>query len=193
MPPQNVPQQAWAQQSFNPNAFLPNRASPTPAVIPYAYGQLPANANPNDPKSQHPIPGSYSRQNFNPKSQTFVPTSGMAPMPPAPNHYGNASPHHGSPQFQSPHLGFGAFQQPPMLPPGYQPGPVAFPMARQGSNNSLTQFHPGPQPPMGPQHLPPNASPHIPNKPMVPQGAAAQGFGHLPNYGNPATLPQKPT
>lgn len=191
MPP-NMSQQGWPQQPFTQGSFPPNRGSPGPAGIPYPYGQLPANANPHDPKSQHPIPGSYTRQPFNPKSQAFVPTNGMGPMQPPQNPYGGSSPHHGSPQFHSPHLNYG-FQQ-PMPPPVYGPGPAAYNMARQGSNNSMTQFHApqqplGPPGPHGPQHLPSNASPHLPNKPMGPP----QTFSHLPTFGNPATLPQKPT
>lgn len=196
IPPAGMPQPAWSQppQPFAQSAYPPSRASPGPAGIPYAYGQLPANANPNDPKSQHPIPGSYTRQPFNPKSQTFVPGNGIGPMQPPPNVYGGSSPHHGSPQFNSPHMSYNTFQQ-PMPQPVFAPGPSAYGMARQGSNNSLTQYHPVQQPPMGPphgQHMPPNASPHIPNKPLGPPGAV-QTFSHLPTYGNPATLPQKPT
>lgn len=50
-------------------------------TIPYAYGQLPAPAFQNGKPlaNQHPIPGSFSRQQFNPQSQTFVP--GGAPGP----------------------------------------------------------------------------------------------------------------
>jgi len=184
-------QQSLQQQPFNQMAYSPSRGSPNPGGIPYAYGQLPANANPNDPKSQHPIPGSYNRQPFNPKSQTFVPSNGI-PMQP-PNPYGSSSPHHGSPQFNSPHMSYSGFQQP--LPQPVFPGTGAYGMARQGSNNSLTQYHPV-QPPLGPPHAPPhmapNSSPHIPPNSVGPPGAV-QTFSHLPNYGNPATLPQKPT
>jgi len=180
------------QAPFNQNPYPPTRGSPNPGGIPYAFGQLPANANPNDPKSQHPIPGSYTRPPFNPKSQTFVPSNGMGQMP-GPNPYGASSPHHGSPQFNSPRMSYSGFQQP--LPQPVYPGPGAYGMARQGSNNSMTHFHPV-QPPMGPphgpQHLPPHPnSPHIPNKSVGPPGSV-QTFSHLPNYGNPATLPQKP-
>ncbi|KAK0719688.1 hypothetical protein B0H67DRAFT_552002 [Lasiosphaeris hirsuta] len=195
LPQPSLAQPAWSQPAFNQPAYPPTRASPTPAGIPYAYGQLPASFNPHDPKSQHPIPGSYNRQAFNPKSQTFVPANGIVPMQP-PNPYGGSSPHHGSPQFNSPHISYNGFQQ-PLPQPGYGPGPAAYSMARQGSNNSLTQYHhPVQQPPLGPphgpQHMAPISSPHIPNKSGGPQGPT-QTFSHLPNYGNPATLPQKPS
>lgn len=186
-------QQPLQQQPFNQSPYPQSRASPNPGGIPYAYGQLPANANPNDPKSQHPIPGSYHRQPFNPKSQTFVPANGIAQMQGS-NPYGGSSPHHGSPQFNSPHMSYSGFQQP--LPQPVFPGPGAYGMARQGSNNSMTQYHHGVQQPLGlphgPQHMAPNGSPHIPTKSIGLPGAV-QTFSHLPNYGNPATLPQKPT
>jgi hypothetical protein len=191
-PMQQPLQQPMQQQPFTQPTFQPSRGSPNPGGIPYAYGQLPANANPNDPKSQHPIPGSYTRQPFNPKSQTFVPGNGIVPMQPQ-NPYGGSGSHHGSPQFGSPHLSYSGFQQP--LPQPVYPGPGAYGMARQGSNNSMTHYHPVQQslgPPHGPPHMAPNNSPHIPTKSIGPPGAV-QTFSHLPNYGNPATLPQKPT
>jgi hypothetical protein len=83
---------------------------------------------------------------------------------------------------------------------------VGYNMARQGSNNSLPSYH---------------ASPHMGHRPMMHQGmpqglpqgmshGVAQGIplnlpqgvqglvqnaqigNHLPNYGNPSTLPPKP-
>lgn len=81
-------------------------------------------------------------------------------------------------------------------------------MVRQGSSNSMPAYHSpqhvnvshiphGPPPMMqNPQHmavqpLPQTLPAHIPNRPNVPQGPS-QPFTHLPTYGNPATLPQKP-
>ncbi|CAK7565973.1 MAG: hypothetical protein SEPTF4163_003904 [Sporothrix epigloea] len=47
----------------------------------YPYGQLPAPFNHDDTKLHHPIPGSYvgsySRHGFNPKTQSFVPGTGL--------------------------------------------------------------------------------------------------------------------
>ncbi|KAK4104053.1 hypothetical protein N658DRAFT_504853 [Parathielavia hyrcaniae] len=198
-PVPNVAQPAWPQQGYAQNAYPP-RSSPVPSSgIPYAYGQLPANANPNDPKSQHPIPGSYSRQVFNPKTQSFVPGNGLPLQPPPPptpaGPYGGSSPRHGSPQFPSPHMSYSAFQQ-PLPQPGFGPAPGPYGMSRQGSNTSIPPYHPVQQPvhvpaPHGPQHMPPSGPMHLPNKTAGPAGPG-QAFGHLPNYGNPATLPQKP-
>ncbi|KAF4831335.1 R3H domain-containing protein 1 [Colletotrichum siamense] len=222
--PGPAPAQAGWQQGFAPGPAPaamppsgPNAASYTPrgmsappgqSTVPYMYGQLPANVNPNDPKSQHPIPGSYNRHAFNPKTQSFVPGGGMAPMQPPQPPFSAPGSHHGSPQIGSPHLAYAGYQQPgPPAPYGVVAG---YGMARQGSNNSIPSYHgppsqhphhlntipqaPGPHiPPQHPsQHLPQNPSPHIPNKPVIPQGPAGQTFSHLPHYGNPATLPQKP-
>ncbi|OLN82228.1 R3H domain-containing protein 2 [Colletotrichum chlorophyti] len=183
-------------------------APPGQGSVPYMYGQLPANINPNDPKSQHPIPGSYNRHAFNPKTQSFVPGGGMAPMQPPQPPFSAPGSHHGSPQIGSPHLAYAGYQQPgPPAPYGVVAG---YGMARQGSNNSIPSYHHTPPqhphhlnslpqtagshiPPQHPQqHLPQHPSPHIPNKPAIPQGPAGQTFSHLPHYGNPATLPQKP-
>ncbi|KAK4156261.1 hypothetical protein C8A00DRAFT_41226 [Chaetomidium leptoderma] len=204
-PVPSISQPAWPpqQQGFSQTAAYPPRSSPVPpSGIPYLYGQLPAYVNPGDPKSQHPIPGSYSRQAFNPKTQSFVPGNGLplqAPLapPPVPGPYGGSSPRHGSPQFHSPHMAYSGFQQ-PLPQPGFGPPmPGPYGMTRQGSNHSMPPYHAVQQPPHvpaphGPQHMPPSGPMHMPNKPAGPPGPG-QAFSHLPNYGNPATLPQKPS
>jgi hypothetical protein len=213
-PATSVPiQQSWSQPGVNAPAYPPR--APTsggpgpvgPGGIPYAFGQLPANANPHDPKSQHPIPGSYNRNHaFNPKTQSFIPGGNV--MPPAaqgPQPSFTPGSHHGSPQIGTPHLAYQGYQQP--IPPPYGGG---YGMARQGSNHSGPIYHTPPPhmtpphgqyaptiqtSPHGPmqQHPMAHGSPaHMPGRPSVPQGPN-QMFTHLPNYGNPATLPQKPT
>ncbi|CRK36318.1 hypothetical protein BN1723_004193 [Verticillium longisporum] len=251
--PVSVPTQPGWQQGFNGGPAPPMVPAPAPAPmpaaapnpasystrgmsassgVPYAYGQLPAHMNPNDPKSQHPIPGSYNRHAFNPKTQSFsqhpipgsynrhafnpktqsfVPGGGMAPMQQPQPSFSAPGSHHNSPQIGSPHLSYVGYQQPG--PPGPYGGPAGYGMARQGSNNSAPLYHaPPPQHPQHPQHMmqsspgvpyippqPPHQAVvqtpiqhHIPNKPVAPQGPAGQTFSHLPHYGNPATLPQKP-
>jgi hypothetical protein len=197
------PQQQWQQPSFNQSPYQA-RATPAGPGIPYAYGQLPANVNPNDPKSQHPIPGSYNgnynRHGFNPKTQSFVPGTGMPPIQPPPVPFNGYGPQQPNPQL-SPHMGYNGYQ-PPMGQPPYPSNGSSYGMMRQGSTGSMPSYH---NPPMAPQHaiqhappgpqmapLLPQNPPHIPNKPAVPQGPN-QAFSHLPNYGNPATLPQKPS
>lgn len=204
--PPAQPQHGWQQPPVAPPTFnsspYQSRASPaTQPGIPYAYGTLPANANPHDPKSQHPIPGSFNRHAFNPKTQSFVPSSGMPPMPPPPGPYNNyMPPQQGSPQLAHPHLNYSGYQTgPPMAQPSYGNG--GYNMMRQGSNNSLPPYHhpPNAQPHIPhqlPPHPPAQGPPHIPSKPAMPQGpsmAHGQTFTNLPTYGNPASLPQKPT
>jgi len=227
--PPTGPQQVWQQPAFNQSPYQ-SRANPAHVGIPYAYGQLPVNVNPNDPKSQHPIPGSYAgnfqRHGFNPKTQSFVPTTGIPPpmQAPAGPYPAALGPMHGAAANQ-PQMPFNGYQQPMPHPQPYAAahGPD-YSMMRQGSNNSIPPYPPPPahQPvyPPGPsqshphahQHLPPNPPPHLPNKPAMPQGAPPMGgggcvgshsggnnggqqqpYGRLPNYGNPATLPQKPS
>lgn len=167
------------------------------------------NGNPNDPKTQHPIPGSYSRPSFNPMTQSFVPANGGISMQSASGPYGTSSPLHGSPQMMHQSVNFGGYQ--PSIPPpgGYAPPPLplgSYGMARQGSNNSIAGYHHAQQAHMGTMtpglahqsHLPPQShiplkpQNHMPVKPAVPQGPIGRNFTHLPTYGNPATLPQKP-
>merc|ERR1712000_148580 len=73
-------QQTWQTTPYTPGYQGSSGPPAAPGIrtaqpgIPYAFGQLPANLNPNDPKSQHPIPGSYNRNSaFNPMTQSFVP------------------------------------------------------------------------------------------------------------------------
>ncbi|KAI1842280.1 hypothetical protein JX266_011565 [Neoarthrinium moseri] len=222
-PMQNTPpQQAWSQPAYSQTpppvpAPFPQQAQqparpPQPQAqpgIPYAFGQLPANANPNDPKSQHPIPGSYNRHAFNPKTQSFVPGNGTNPgQPQPPMAQFNMGGSHGG-QIGSPHQPYPGYAangppQPFMAPQ------VGYGMSRQSSNNSLPAYHPQGTPP---QHLPHqhpgshlaqmspmgNQMPHHMNHTMAAKGPQSMNSNHthpqfssLPNYGNPATLPQKP-
>ncbi|KAI0150948.1 hypothetical protein BJ166DRAFT_378202 [Pestalotiopsis sp. NC0098] len=209
-PIQNAqPQQPWTQPAYSQAPQPPPGQSPyqppsrlaqTPSHqgIPYAFGQLPVNVNPNDPKSQHPIPGSYQRHGFNPKTQSFVPATGMGP-----GHSPGPMPHmmlaHGSPQIGSPQPAYPAYA-PNGPPQGYMGAPVGYGMSRQSSSNSLPPYHLQGTPP---QHLPQNPGAHmsqmphqmthpLPNKGPQPMSNTHPHFTSLPNYGNPATLPQKP-
>ncbi|KAI1806808.1 hypothetical protein F4811DRAFT_103672 [Daldinia bambusicola] len=194
--PVQTPPQQW-QPNYNQAPSLSpyqSRAAqpqtpgnPGPVGIPYAFGQLPANANPHDPKSQHPIPGSYNRHAFNPKTQSFVPSNGMVQVQPPLPPYNMGG--HGSPQVGSPHLAYSAYSGSPAPPQAYVGGP-GYGMSRQGSNSSLPAYHP-PLPQHPSAHLP-QVPAQVPNKPSIPPTGPTQTFSHLPTYGNPATLPQKP-
>ncbi|SPO06713.1 uncharacterized protein DNG_09407 [Cephalotrichum gorgonifer] len=224
VPPGPIPQGSWQTPAFSPPPapYPPHVAPPTtasnpgqtglgPLGIPYQYGQLPVNVNPNDPKSQHPIPGSYNRHAFNPMTQSFVPNTGASPMQGQALPYPPPGSHHSSPQVGSPHLAYApGFQPtvtgPPPLP--QQPYGGGYAMARQGSNNSMMAFqhapqhmqHPAPIPQVPhqpiPQHMQPSHPAQISNNMAPHQGSSVPGqsFSHLPpHYGNPASLPQKPT
>lgn len=205
-------QQSGWQQGYNSPSYPSRTTAPsTPHMhpgIPYAFGQLPAHVNPHDPKSQHPIPGSYNRNHsFNPMTQSFVPGGNGMPPPPGPQPPFTApASHHGSPQIGSTHPAYTGYQQGVPQPYGGGHG-----MVRQGSNNSVPGYHPPPQmttqyghrpPPPHPaaqnlpqaplQHVNPNQSAHIPPRPTGPPQGPSHVFSHLPTYGNPATLPQKP-
>ncbi|KAK2612354.1 hypothetical protein QQS21_001618 [Conoideocrella luteorostrata] len=222
--------QVWTQPGYNQPGYSPapppppppraptsasaSASSQTQAGIPYAFGQLPVNINPHDPKSQHPIPGSYNRNHgFNPKTQSFVPGgNGMPAVPPPQPPFTAPGSHHGSPQIGTPpHLAYGAYPPTQAYGGGYG-------MARQGSSNSMPGYHAvqhipsphmhQPQLPVMPampnmqavphplpaqQHLPQIPPGHIPGRPPVPTSQGShQIFTHLPAYGNPASLPQKP-
>lgn len=178
---QSVPAQAQVNTGYMING------------VPYAFGQLPVHVNPNDPKSQHPIPGSYNRHAFNPSTKSFVPGNGMSPVQSVLTPY-NIGPAQGSPQIGRAHLSYGTYGSPSQQ--SYMGGP-GYGMSRQGSNNSLPPYHQS-------QHMPQHASAPLPQMPQsmpmkpsmpgqgMPPGVGHQGFAHLPNYGNSATLPQKP-
>ncbi|KAI1773502.1 hypothetical protein F4818DRAFT_111626 [Hypoxylon cercidicola] len=168
-----------------------------PLGIPYEFGQLPVNINPHDPKSQHPIPGSYNRHAFNPKTQSFVPSNGMMQVQPPIPPYTMGT--HSSPPVGSPYAAYSGYSS-PAQPQPYVGGP-GYGMSRSGSSNSLPAYHPPPHLPQHPSaHLPQvppqihNAQiPQMPQKPNIPPPTGpGQTFTHLPTYGNPATLPQKP-
>ncbi|KAI0134289.1 hypothetical protein BJ170DRAFT_679192 [Xylariales sp. AK1849] len=229
-PPQ---QQQWSQSPYSqsppaynqtPSPVPPPLQQPARATqsqsqqpgIPYAFGQLPTHVNPNDPKSQHPIPGSYNRHAFNPKTQSFVPGNGMSPVQPPMPTFNMAGP-----QVGSPHPSYNTYNA-PVPPQPFAGMPLSYGMSRQSSNNSLPAYHPQGTPP---QHLPQHPGAHLPqmpqmgnqmphpmnhlmNHPMQMQNMQNKGgmqglppmttghphpqFTSLPNYGNPATLPQKP-
>ena len=182
--------------------------------IPYAYGQLPAHVNPHDPKSQHPIPGSYNRNHgFNPQTQSFIPGSNNMPVPHGPQPPFTApGSHHSSPQIGSTHLAYPGYQGAPQ-----QSYPGGYGMARQLSNTSMPGYpthqqmlppqgqhagmspHKQPhmqphmqQPPHPHMHGPPNQPQYGPPRPQPQHQVHSQPYGYLPTYGNPASLPQKP-
>ncbi len=166
-PVQNPTQQAqqWTQNVYH-SPYQLRGPMPGAPPIPYPYGQLPSTVNPADPKSQHPIPGSFNRHAFNPKTQSFVPGNGVMPaqQPMQPIS------HHGSP-----HLAYNGFSTPQQYNNG-----LGYNMSRQGSNTSLPSYH---------------VSPHMASRPIMHQGIPPNGpshGSHLPHFGNVSSLPPKP-
>lgn len=174
---------------------------------PYLYGQLPNTANPADPRSQHPIPGSFNRSAFNPKTQSFVPGNGgrsgpqqMMPQQPPQMHQQSMYPQQMYPQpvsqHGSPHSNYNGYA-PPV--PQFNGGGnnMGYGMSRQSSNNSLPSYHASPHIPNRPmvqQNMPHNLPANLPPNPGLAHHMSVNGHNgsHLPQYGNAATLPPKP-
>ncbi|EPE10052.1 r3h domain-containing protein [Ophiostoma piceae UAMH 11346] len=164
LPPQPQPQPQVPP--FNAGTYPLTQTRPAPTGPPgpaqanmmYAFGQLPANFNPNDPKSQHPIPGSYignySRHGFNPKTQSFVPGTGPISAPGMPGPQGPYSGHMGlatGPMVIGPPAGqpqnggsynAGGYQQPGLStsPYGGSTTSSGYGMMRQGSGSSTSAY-----------------------------------------------------
>ncbi|MCJ1475305.1 hypothetical protein MMC13_003967 [Lambiella insularis] len=95
-PQSQMSDQSWTQNSFSspgPYSTLPSQQAPyqqqshshmnnhlSTTTSPmsggsYPYGQLPFQSNAQPSRSQHPLPGSYNRQNFNPQTRAFIPSN----------------------------------------------------------------------------------------------------------------------
>ena len=81
------PQQRDQQQFFPPPVKSPNPMAGV-ASVPYQYGQLPLQPGMQGARAaQHPLPGSYKSQTFNPQTRAFVPNGGS--IPPQTTQHGN--------------------------------------------------------------------------------------------------------
>ncbi|KAH7085165.1 hypothetical protein BKA63DRAFT_485138 [Paraphoma chrysanthemicola] len=171
--PQMPQQQAYPPLA--PGLYAPSGSNERPTSAPqqhavnnpYPYGNLPNapyNFGPNN--NQHPIPGSYNRQQFNPQTQAFVPGGRSGPP------YGPAmvgpTPQHNSGQHQ-----YAGYQMP------------------MNNNHQANPFHPpGVQTPSfgSPQSMHGNSSSSAMHRNMSQPGAASS----IAKYGTPAHLPAKP-
>jgi hypothetical protein len=151
-----------------------NRPMSAPQQQPYAYGQFPPNPYNGQPnRNQHPIPGSYNRQQFNPQSQAFIPGGRNLPFQMQPN-MGQ-----GPPQMN----GYGSFQmqgQPPMSNQMPRMSPSAASTPSFGS----------------PQSMHGNGSASM-NRMTSQSGEQASsripsGASSIAKYGTPSHLPAKP-
>lgn len=159
-----------------------------PAPGQYPYGQFPPspfNGKPN--RNQHPLPGSFNRQQFNPQSQAFIPGGrnvpyqmqpNMGPMPPqGMNGYGN---------YQMPVTN----QMPSPRPPVAHLPTFGSPHSMQ--NNSAV--------PAKTNNPGPNQTPQIANSQIAtaPPSSSSSGSSSIPaqssiaKWGTPSHLPPKP-
>ena len=91
-PQSQVTDQQWSQNAYpypypqqrDPQQFYTSpMQSPNPMVgvasVPYQYGQLPLQPGMQGARAQHPLPGSYKSQAFNPQTRAFVPNGASVP------------------------------------------------------------------------------------------------------------------
>lgn len=172
----------WSQMNQQPSypmsqgGFTPsgpgNRPMSAPHQAPmqgsYPYGQFPPTQyNGKANRNQHPIPGSYNRQQFNPQSQAFVPGGRNMPFQMQQN-MGQ-----GPPQMN----GYGGFQMPQMPRPGASSTstpPFGSPQSMQGNHSSNMM----------------NRIQSQPGEQTSSNGTAAHSS--IAKYGTPAHLPAKP-
>ena len=135
----------------------------------HSYGQFPSNVYNSKPnRNQHPAPGSYTRPQFNPQTQSFIP-HGNAPYRSTPN-MGQ-----GPPQMN----GYGGFQ---MSGQNHMPAQ----MTRPSPSTSTPSFG-------SPQSMQGNNSMPTMNR-LAPQPGdpAPLQSNSIAKYGTPAHLPPKP-
>ncbi|CAD6585316.1 MAG: hypothetical protein ASARMPRED_002126 [Alectoria sarmentosa] len=82
------PQQRDLQPFFPSPVQSPNLMAGV-ASVPYQYGQLPLQPGMQGARAQHPLPGSYKSQAFNPQTRPFVPNGGS--VSPQTAQHGNTS------------------------------------------------------------------------------------------------------
>ncbi|KAI9849252.1 MAG: hypothetical protein M1837_004711 [Sclerophora amabilis] len=168
---------------------------------PYPYGQLPGSHTVQSSRtrnSQHPIPGSFNRNIFNPQTQSFVPTGGpFRPSSsasfnssPGSNHPGNIQPpftahntssHYAVPSgFSSPHFSRPDSTHHPQTSHGFVNAHTTSPY--QQPSNPNHQSHQSTLPKWNnPPNLPPKPpAPAITTQP--PQAYAAALKASLPGY-----------
>jgi hypothetical protein len=193
-PPSNLAMNSgWPQQSAYPMPQGPfgatgpgNRPMSAPTQAPvqgvYPYGQFPPpNYNGKPSRNQHPIPGSYQRQQFNPQSQAFVPGGRNMPFQMSPN-MGV-----GPPQVMT---GYGGHAMPvsSQLPPQMQrPSPPTVNTQVFGSPHIIHSNN------LIPSNL--NSSPSSHMLPAV-HGPSQQNSvpvqSSIAKYGTPSNLPARP-
>ncbi|KAI9835545.1 MAG: hypothetical protein M1819_001996 [Sarea resinae] len=190
-PQTQPPQQQWTQPYY-PNSYpapFPAQGARSPADSqnfspvnsrgPYPYGQLPqpsfnSSSSSSPYQSQHPIPGSYNRQTFNPQTQSFIPGSGYG-MNQA-ERYGSQPPADINPQYTGQ---FAAQQMPAHVP-----------------HQAMTQGGPAPfspgQFPQGPSIRQSASTQNMPYASHQPSPNQLSNHSTISKWGTPSHLPPKP-
>ena len=162
-----IPQPAY--QPHIPSMMQGNPSTAGMPIMTYPFGQLPFQPAMQGGRSQHPLPGSYNRQSFNPQTQAFVPSNGFGPQAAG---YVNRS---GYPQGNSPR---------------------ANPQAGNGAlfGQQQSNYSQAPQTPQPGQFIPPYIGPSYTARKSTSQTPRSQSPGQstLSKWGTPATLPPKP-
>ena len=167
-------QQARDQQQYFPAQMQAQSQPMGVQTVPYPYGQLPAQGTLGS-KSQHPVPGSYKSQAFNPQIRAFVPTGGIPQqMSQQGNGLSNQPPRNPALSYQNDN-GFAGYAQPA------SPYPQA-PLMQVPPLHSFSQE---------PKHYGPRKS-SAQSHAAQSQAAQAPAKSSLSKWGTPAHLPPKP-
>lgn len=196
-PQSQTSDQQWQQNSYpypyqrprDPQQYYPAPIPDPPSAanihpVPYQYGQLPYQTTMPGGRTQHPLPGSYTRQTFNPQTRSFVPNAGVPPQGPSfggrgydPTTRGPGAPHvngkEAAPYVQHP----SSYSQPPSasIPGtfnqsmdskgyGFRKGSAQANGAQSPVLNSISKYG-------APAHLPPKPPP--PETPSLPDAQHA--------------------
>ena len=150
--------------------------------VPYQFGQLPVQPGLHGAKAQHPVPGSYRSQSFNPQTRAFIPNGGSVPpqmvhQSSSPNHSMSRSP---AMSFQngSQYSGFGQHAQlysqvtsmpvPATYSFGHEPKTHGIRKSSTQSNTTQSPVQSSLSKWGTPAHLPPKPPP--PETPSLPEG-----------------------
>jgi hypothetical protein len=137
--------------------------------VPYQYGQLPSHPGRPNYQNQHPLPGSFNRQAFNPKTQSFIPGSGcpgISTLPYGPQPYATTTSSRGQ-----------GHQHPSQAPMNMPPHAL--------HNTYPTHF-------TMPLPIVPISNKTFTNQSSTGQSPQAQGQSSLSKWGTPSHLPPKP-
>ncbi len=140
-----------------------------PSSIPYPYGQLPFQPGQHNQNQQHPLPGSFNRQAFNPRTQSFIPGGSLA---------ANLAANYGPPSYST---RTGSYNQPATSQVPFNIQQQGFQYPKSSSFGSSQQIHA-------------NGGKPFTNHTSVaqPHQVPATGQSSLSKWGTPAHLPPKP-